>query len=83
MKLTIGASTRLQTIQRKNPTELLQQLGLLNNPMGDTMEKLAKCMKCSKNVAKQIWKTFVSPMNAYRLYQNVWLPACQYPLAVM
>eukprot|EP00957_Ditylum_brightwellii_P152455 11605550-Ditylum_brightwellii.AAC.1 len=35
----------------------------------------------SIEMAHRIRNNFISPKNAWRIYQNVWLPAGQYPLA--
>eukprot|EP00957_Ditylum_brightwellii_P204115 15337759-Ditylum_brightwellii.AAC.1 len=69
------------TVQRKNCYEAIEELGIKINPVGNLDNELTKWVKKSTGISKRTIKSSISPLNAYRLYKNIWLPSNQYPLA--
>eukprot|EP00957_Ditylum_brightwellii_P000154 11575-Ditylum_brightwellii.AAC.1 len=63
IKITIGNLSELHVVQCKNPTESLQQLGVLNNLAGSCEDELEKCIKYSKPITDCTRKTFITPTN--------------------
>eukprot|EP00957_Ditylum_brightwellii_P089677 6829421-Ditylum_brightwellii.AAC.1 len=82
MSISISNSSVLQQVKRKEVNNPVRQLGVLANPAGDFSKELLRRQKYSSRIASRIRHTRITPKNAFRLYKNIWLPACQYPLAV-
>eukprot|EP00957_Ditylum_brightwellii_P155210 11815863-Ditylum_brightwellii.AAC.1 len=82
VKLRSSMNPELHILNRKEPMDAIRQLGLLNNPTGVLTEDYNKRYSTYKRMTYRIYKHFITPKNAWRIYQNIWLPAGQYPLAV-
>eukprot|EP00957_Ditylum_brightwellii_P206760 15349853-Ditylum_brightwellii.AAC.1 len=82
MQITVGRATSQSIVQQKEVNDSLKQLGVLTNPAGDFSNELKRWQKYSSGMATCIQSLCLKPKNADRLCQNIWLPACQYPLTV-
>eukprot|EP00957_Ditylum_brightwellii_P041114 3112409-Ditylum_brightwellii.AAC.2 len=82
VKLQSCTNPTFHTLQQKNPDDSICQLGLLNNLLEVLKDDYNKRYSTYAKMAYRISKHFITPKNAWRIYQNVWLPAGQYPLAV-
>eukprot|EP00957_Ditylum_brightwellii_P129894 9907974-Ditylum_brightwellii.AAC.1 len=51
------------------------------NPAGNFRQELEHREDYSARMATRIRTMRMKSKNAFRLYRNIWLPACQYPLA--
>jgi hypothetical protein len=80
--ITLGRSAIPTTVTRKEPNQSVKQLGVLVNPAGSFAVELERRVKYSTSLATRLRRVNMTPMNALRLYRNIWLPSCQYPLAV-
>jgi hypothetical protein len=77
-----GRSPNLHLLKRKQRDESICQLGLLNNTTRKLDEDFDKRYSTNKKMSIRIQQHFIKPKNAWQIYQNVWLPWGQYPLAV-
>eukprot|EP00957_Ditylum_brightwellii_P141487 10778624-Ditylum_brightwellii.AAC.1 len=68
-------------LKRKEPNESIAQLGVKNNLTSDFTNDVNDRIKTNKAVTTCLKHASLSPKNAFRLYQNIWLPKMQYPLA--
>eukprot|EP00957_Ditylum_brightwellii_P180236 13730316-Ditylum_brightwellii.AAC.1 len=82
LMIKIGKEDLPTAINRKDPTESIAQFGLLNSPAADFEDKAIKKEKYSIQITNRLKRKSLSPNNAHRLYQNVWLPSMQYLMAV-
>eukprot|EP00957_Ditylum_brightwellii_P179088 13642780-Ditylum_brightwellii.AAC.1 len=82
MRITVGCSDTPSTVQRKEANDSVKQLGVLANPAGDFRQELERRKDYSTQMATRIRTMPMKPKNVFCLYRNIWLPACQYPLAV-
>eukprot|EP00957_Ditylum_brightwellii_P104034 7925857-Ditylum_brightwellii.AAC.1 len=81
MQITVGQSTTLSIVQRREVNNSVKQLVVLANPASDFSQELEHRKDYSASMATRIRTLCMNPKNAFRLYRNIWLPACQYPLA--
>eukprot|EP00957_Ditylum_brightwellii_P048715 3696571-Ditylum_brightwellii.AAC.1 len=81
VKLTHSKEQNAMVLQHIKPTDAIRQLGIKNNMIGGHKVDFSNRYKSSIRMARWIKKNFISPKNALRIYQNIWLPAVQYPLA--
>eukprot|EP00957_Ditylum_brightwellii_P095694 7291409-Ditylum_brightwellii.AAC.1 len=82
MMITVGRSDTPSTIQRKEVNDSVKQLGVMANPAGDFRPELERRKDYSTRMATRIRNMRMKPKNVFRLYRNIWLPVCQYLLAV-
>eukprot|EP00957_Ditylum_brightwellii_P083203 6326298-Ditylum_brightwellii.AAC.1 len=82
LKVKVGRDLHLSTIQRKEPTASIRQLGVATNLARDFFKAHKIKKDYSTAIANSTRKAFISPINAYRIYYNVWLPSCWYSLSV-
>eukprot|EP00957_Ditylum_brightwellii_P211328 15366049-Ditylum_brightwellii.AAC.1 len=82
MKITIGRNVTTSKVKHKDPHKLVKQLNVLANPAGDFSVELEWRQKYSTSMASHIRTLHMKQKKAFCLYRNIWLPACQYPLAV-
>eukprot|EP00957_Ditylum_brightwellii_P027033 2044527-Ditylum_brightwellii.AAC.1 len=69
------------TLKRREPSDAIWQLGLENDLLGGQKSDYSRRYSTIVKMSYRIKKNFISPKNAWQIYQNVWLPAGQYPLA--
>eukprot|EP00957_Ditylum_brightwellii_P131359 10018201-Ditylum_brightwellii.AAC.1 len=81
VKLTHGKENKAVVLNWIKPTDAIRQLGQKNYMLGGHKVDFTKRYKLSIRMARRIKKNFISPKDAWRIYQNVWLPVAQYPLA--
>eukprot|EP00957_Ditylum_brightwellii_P043715 3314998-Ditylum_brightwellii.AAC.1 len=82
MMVTVGRSDTPSTVQRKEVNDSVKQLGVMANPARDFSQELECGKDYSAQMATRIRNMRMKPKNVFCLYRNIWLPACQYPLAV-
>eukprot|EP00957_Ditylum_brightwellii_P209866 15363606-Ditylum_brightwellii.AAC.1 len=82
IKLTNEASQETKVLQTKNPSELVRQLGLLNDLEGTHQDDWDKCYSILKKMSHWMNKHYIIHKNTWRIYQNIWFSAGQYPIAV-
>eukprot|EP00957_Ditylum_brightwellii_P098884 7533299-Ditylum_brightwellii.AAC.1 len=72
----------MKVLQRKNLSESVRQPGLLNDLEGAHKDDWDKHYSTLKKMSHRMNKHYITPKNTWWIYQNIWLPARQYPLAV-
>eukprot|EP00957_Ditylum_brightwellii_P040237 3044608-Ditylum_brightwellii.AAC.1 len=82
MKITVGCSNSPSTAQRKEVNDSVKKLRVMANPAGDFSQELERRKDYSTQMATRIRTLCMKPKNTFCLYRNIWLPACQYTLAV-
>eukprot|EP00957_Ditylum_brightwellii_P190126 14473293-Ditylum_brightwellii.AAC.1 len=82
MNITVGKEDTTTTIKWRNCTVVVKDLGVLVNPAGNYCPEFEQRKDISIQVTQHTKQASLSTKNAYRLYQNIWLPSMQYPLAV-
>eukprot|EP00957_Ditylum_brightwellii_P066493 5048168-Ditylum_brightwellii.AAC.1 len=82
LAIRFGNDTSETVLKRKEPNDSISQLGVKNNPTSDFTDDVNDRIKTSKVVTTCLKCASLSPKNAFCLYQNIWLPKMQYPLAV-
>eukprot|EP00957_Ditylum_brightwellii_P184563 14056600-Ditylum_brightwellii.AAC.1 len=81
LDITFGNETSPRRLKRKEPFELIHQLGLNNNPAADFRDAIKAKTDISKAVTHRLKSSLISSKNAHQLYKNIWLPKMQYSLA--
>eukprot|EP00957_Ditylum_brightwellii_P190885 14534375-Ditylum_brightwellii.AAC.3 len=71
LAIKIGKETILVAHKRKEPTDSIAQLGLLNNPAAMYNDEVTKKVQHSTQVAGRIKCSSMSAKNAYWFYQNI------------
>ena len=82
VKIKFGQDDTTTTIKRKNCNEAAKDIGVLINPEGDFCPEFERREDISIQVMQRLKRSSLSAKNAYRLYQNIWLPSMQYLLVV-
>eukprot|EP00957_Ditylum_brightwellii_P025779 1949926-Ditylum_brightwellii.AAC.1 len=82
MMITVGRSDTPSTVQRKEVNDSVKQLGVMANPAREFRQELERRKDYSAQMAIRIKNMPMKPKNAFCLYRNIWLPACQYLLAI-
>eukprot|EP00957_Ditylum_brightwellii_P190593 14508693-Ditylum_brightwellii.AAC.1 len=70
IKLNNKESQEAKVLQRKNPPESVRQLGFLNDLEGMHQDDWDKHYSTLKKMSHQINKHYITPKNAWRIYQN-------------
>eukprot|EP00957_Ditylum_brightwellii_P108865 8304323-Ditylum_brightwellii.AAC.1 len=81
LNIHFGTNTEPKQLKWKEPFESIRQLGLKNNPVADYTEAIKDKSNIGKAITSRIKNSAILSKNAYRLYQNIWLPKMQYTLA--
>eukprot|EP00957_Ditylum_brightwellii_P060383 4584606-Ditylum_brightwellii.AAC.1 len=71
LSIKVGNATALTTLKRKDPSELIAQLGLKNNPAADFCDDIDARFALSKTITTRLRWTSISSKNAFRLYRNI------------
>eukprot|EP00957_Ditylum_brightwellii_P198430 15121818-Ditylum_brightwellii.AAC.1 len=82
LSIKFGNSTSTQWLKRKEPHKSIPQLGLKNNPAADYSNASTAKLGISKAITHHLKYSTILSRNAFRLYQNIWLPKMQFSLAV-
>eukprot|EP00957_Ditylum_brightwellii_P129781 9899777-Ditylum_brightwellii.AAC.1 len=80
--ITVGHSDTPSIVQRKEVNDSVKQLGVMENPASNFRQELEHRKNYSAQMATRIRTMRMKPKNVFCLYRNIWLPACQYLLAV-
>eukprot|EP00957_Ditylum_brightwellii_P108237 8257916-Ditylum_brightwellii.AAC.1 len=81
VKLTHGKEQNTVVLHRIEPTDAIRQLGVKNDMIGGHNVNFSNRYKSNIRMARRIKKNIISLKNAWRIYQSIWLPTVQYPLA--
>eukprot|EP00957_Ditylum_brightwellii_P153895 11714092-Ditylum_brightwellii.AAC.1 len=75
LMISIGKEDLPTAITRKDPTDSIAQLRLLNNLAAELEDGVIKKEKHSTQITNRLKHKSLSSKNAYHLYQNVWFPS--------